>query len=88
MNTDDKTTGRGAMRWALLPAIAVTAMLVGLPAAQAQDFNPQDTQAQRDDAINWSAAVGRHAAQARAPSEFAGHPRGAYAQAPYRRHRY
>jgi hypothetical protein len=83
MNTGDKTSGRGAIRWTLLPAIAVTAMLAGLPAAKAQDFNPQDTAAQRDDAINWSAAVGQHGAYARAPHEFAGRPRGAYAQAPY-----
>jgi len=91
MDTGDKTSSRGAMRWTLLAAIAVTAMLAGLPAANAQDFNPQDTAAQRDDAINWSAAVGQHGAYSRAPYEFAGRPRGAYAQAPrhsYRHHRY
>jgi hypothetical protein len=96
MTTGDKTSGHGAMRWTLLPAIAVTVMLVGLPAAKAQDFNPQDTAAQRDDAINWTAAVGHRGAYARAPYEFARRPRDAYAQAPYelqrhshpRRHRY
>jgi hypothetical protein len=96
MKTNDKTRVRGAMPWMLLPAIAVTAMLVGLPAANAQDFNPQDTAAQRDDAINWTGALGSRAAYERAPYEFAGHSRGAYAQVPYgsqrhlhpRRHRY
>jgi hypothetical protein len=96
MNTGDKMSGRSSVRWKLLPAIAVAAMLAGLPAAKAQDFNPQDTGTQRDDAINWSAAVGQRGAYARAPYEFAGRPRGAYAQAPYefqrhahpRHHRY
>jgi hypothetical protein len=63
------------VRWTLLPAIAVSALLVGLPAVQAQDFNQQATSAEKDDATNWGAAIGRQHAYARAPSEFQRAPR-------------
>ena len=64
-----------ATRLALLPAIAVSAMLVGLPAAQAQNFNQQATSAEKDDAVNWRAAVGPRRAYARAPYELQRAPR-------------
>jgi hypothetical protein len=75
----DNSSTRRAARWTLLPVLAVSAMLMSLPAAQAQDFSQQATGAERDDAINWGAARGARGAYARAPYEFA--------RAPYRSHR-
>jgi hypothetical protein len=73
---------RGATRWTLLPAIAISAVLLGLPAAQAQDFNQQATSAERDDALNWGAATSFGHAYARAPYEFQRPPH----LSKYRRH--
>lgn len=68
MKTRDTSTR--ATRWTILPVIAVSALLAGLPAARAQDFNQQATAAEQDDATNWQAAKGAAAAYARAPWEF------------------
>jgi len=73
---------RGAARSMLLPAIAISATLIGLPVAQAQDFNSQATAAERDDALNWRAATGFRRAYNRAPYEFQRAPRAR------KRHRY
>jgi hypothetical protein len=75
---DNPSTSRVA-RWTLLPVLAVSAMLMSLPAAWAQNFNQQATGAERDDALNWGAARGFGRAYARAPYEFS--------RAPYRSHR-
>jgi hypothetical protein len=77
MTTRHNPTRRAA-RWTLLPVLAVSAMLASLPAARAQDFNQQATSAERDDAINWSAATGPRHAYARAPDEFARAPHGSH----------
>jgi hypothetical protein len=62
----NSTTRRSACR-ALLPAIAVAALLAGLPTAQAAD--QQATGAEMDNTINWHVARGSNMS-------------GAYAQAP------
>ena len=61
---------RRTTRWALLPAIAMTALVAGLPAAYAWD--QQATEAQMDFELSQRAA---HAGYA-----------GAHAEAPARRH--
>jgi hypothetical protein len=73
MKTRIKSAVRGSVRWALLPAIAMSAMLVSLPAAKA--FDQQATSAQMDDALNWQAAEGYRNAYDRAPYEFGHQPR-------------
>ena len=62
---------RAAKCGTVLPMIAIGAVLVGLPAARAQDFNQQATPAEKDDALNWGAATGFGHAYKRAPYEFA-----------------
>jgi hypothetical protein len=61
-------------RWALLPAIAVGALLTALPAASARD--QQATGAQLDNDLSWHAATGSYGASAYGPAY------GAYAEAP------
>jgi hypothetical protein len=73
MKTRIQSAVRSTVRWALLPAIAISAMLVGLPAAQA--FNQQATGAEMDDSLNWRAVEGYRNAYDRAPYEFGHHPR-------------
>lgn len=70
---------RRSLHWAIVPAIALSALFAGLPAAQAAD--QQATTAAMDNELNWRAAGG---------TGFSG----AYAQAPFeqgrvhvRRHR-
>ena len=63
-------------RWALLPAIAVGALLAGLPAASARD--QQATGAQLDNDLNWRAVTGGTGAY----GPVYGGSYGAYAQAP------
>jgi hypothetical protein len=73
VKTRIKSAVHGTVRWALLPAIAMSAMLVSLPAAKA--FDQQATTAEMDDALNWQAAEGYRNAYARAPYEFGHKPR-------------
>jgi hypothetical protein len=63
-------------RWALLPAIAVGALLTALPAASARD--QQATGAQLDNDANWRAATGNYGGYA---SAYGGGDR-AYDEAP------
>ncbi len=60
---------RRSLRWAVVPAIALSALFAGLPAAQAYD--QQATTAQMDNELNWRAAAstGLSGAYARAPFE-------------------
>ena len=62
----DRNTRR-SLRWAIVPAVALSALFAGLPAAQA--FDQQATTAEMDNELNWRAASG---------TGFSG----AYAQAP------
>lgn len=62
----DRNTRR-SLRLAIVPAIALSALFAGLPAAQA--FDQQATTAEMDNELNWRAASG---------TGFSG----AYAQAP------
>jgi hypothetical protein len=43
------------VRWALLPAIVMAALVAGVPAAQADQ---QETNAEMDNSTNWQAATG------------------------------
>jgi hypothetical protein len=67
----DRSTRR-SLRWAIVPAIALSALFAGLPAAQA--FDQQATTAEMDNELNWRAASG---------AGFSG----AYAQAPFHQSR-
>jgi hypothetical protein len=66
MQERNRSVAHRSLRWAIAPAIALSALVAGLPAAQADQ---QATTAEMDNAINWRAASG---------AGFSG----AYAQAP------
>ncbi len=72
MHDRNTSIARRSIRRAILPGIALAALLAGLPAAQAAD--QQATGAEMNNALSW-AAVSRTGVS------------GAYAQAPVRLHR-
>jgi hypothetical protein len=76
------SAARRAVRWTLLPAIAMSAMLVSLPAARA--WGQQATTAQMDNEINWH-AVGRASLSdnARAQAPYQSHQRSARERSGY-----
>ena len=67
INSTRSSNTRRVAKWASLPALAMVAVLAGVPAAYA--FGQQETSAQMDNDLNWQAAS-RGAGEA-----------GAYAQA-------
>jgi hypothetical protein len=77
-----RITQRPLARWALLPAIAVGALLAGLPTASARDQQATGTQIDND--LSWRAATGT-GAYGGAYGPVYGGSYGAYAEAPRER---